>query len=512
VKEVKLTLARLSKGTAALTDAYDKAIQRIDGQMDGDKARAREVLSWITYAKRPLTTAELCCALAVEPEEAELDLENIPDVEDMLSVCAGLVVVDQESAVIRLVHYTTQEYFERIRDSQFPDAPLKVASACLTYLSFDVFKTGSCSSDEEFEERLKENKFLNYAAKHWGEHAAVVEKDVCALACSFLSNESLVSSTTQVLLAPTYKNRDYSKDYPRSSTGLHLAARLGLSVALEDMLPSQREETAILLGKKDSYGRTSLYLAAEYGHSGAVKLLLDKGADVNAHGGYYNNALQAASLRGHEAIVKLLLDKGANVNAQGGGYGNALQVASLEGHEAIVKLLLNKGADVNAQGGYYNNALQAALSKGHEAIVKLLLDKGADVNAQGEGYGNALQVASLRGHEAIVKLLLNKGANVNAQGGYLNNALQAASSGCHEAVVKLLLDKGADVNGNALQVASLRGHEAIVKLLLDKGADVNAQGRYGNALQAASSKGNEAIVKLLLDKSADPSAEGTDEL
>jgi hypothetical protein len=59
---------------------------------------------------------EMYCTLAVEPNEAELDLENIPDVEDLLSVCAGLVIIDQESAIIRLVHYTTQEYFERIRD------------------------------------------------------------------------------------------------------------------------------------------------------------------------------------------------------------------------------------------------------------------------------------------------------------------------------------------------------------------------------------------------------------
>jgi ankyrin repeat protein len=55
-----------------------------------------------------------------------------------------------------------------------------------------------------------------------------------------------------------------------------------------------------------------------------VKLLLKKGADVNAQGGFYSNALQAASEGGHEAIVKLLLKKGVNVNAQGGEFGNAL--------------------------------------------------------------------------------------------------------------------------------------------------------------------------------------------
>jgi ankyrin repeat protein len=42
-----------------------------------------------------------------------------------------------------------------------------------------------------------------------------------------------------------------------------------------------------------------------------VKDLLSKGADVNAQGGRYGNALQAASQRGHSAIVELLLSKGA---------------------------------------------------------------------------------------------------------------------------------------------------------------------------------------------------------
>jgi ankyrin repeat protein len=64
-----------------------------------------------------------------------------------------------------------------------------------------------------------------------------------------------------------------------------------------------------------------------------------------------------ASRGGHDKIVELLLDKGADVNAQGGEYGNALQAASLGGHDKIVELLLDKGADVNAQGGEYGNAL-----------------------------------------------------------------------------------------------------------------------------------------------------------
>ncbi|KAI1535686.1 Ank-2 multi-domain protein, partial [Pyrenophora tritici-repentis] len=92
----------------------------------------------------------------------------------------------------------------------------------------------------------------------------------------------------------------------------------------------------------------------------------------------------------------LLLDAGAEVNAQGGEYGNALYIASARGHEQVVKMLLDTGAD---------------LHEGHEQVVKTLLDKGADVNAQGGGYGNALQAASEGGHEQVVKMLLEAGAH-----------------------------------------------------------------------------------------------------
>ncbi|EMD59393.1 hypothetical protein COCSADRAFT_42902, partial [Bipolaris sorokiniana ND90Pr] len=174
-KEVKSTLTTLSKGAAALNDAYSEALERIEGQRTSHSKLAKNVLTWITFAKRPLTTAELCCALAVEPDEVELDPENKPDVDDIVSVCAGLVVVDQESAIIRLVHYTTQEYFERVSSRLNPDGQVEIAETCLTYLSFNVFESGSCATDEEFEERLSQHELLDYAAKYGGEHARSVD-------------------------------------------------------------------------------------------------------------------------------------------------------------------------------------------------------------------------------------------------------------------------------------------------------------------------------------------------
>ncbi|RYP70487.1 hypothetical protein DL771_005424 [Monosporascus sp. 5C6A] len=313
------------------------------------------------------------------------------------------------------------------------------------------------------------------------------------------------------------------------------------SPTLETLLTSQCFK--YLEGRKamSHIYKGALWAASAKGNEKMVKLLLDRGADVNVQGGNYGYVLQAAlysgnekvvqlllnkgaefnvqkyenDLRaaihsGNEKVVQLLLDKGAGVNLQEGQLGNALQTASSESNEKVVQLLLDNGADVTLQGGYYGNALQAASSKGYKKVVQLLLDNKANVNAQGGYFGNALQAASNIGDEKVVQLLLNKGTDVNLQGGYFGNALQAAARWDNKKVIQLLLDNGADVNlqggqyGNALQAASRMGNEKVVQLFLDKGADVNLQGgEYGNALEAASRMRNKKVVQLLLDNGAD---------
>lgn len=190
--------------------------------------------------------------------------------------------------------------------------------------------------------------------------------------------------------------------------------------------------------------------ASRLGDEKLLRLLLDRGTEVNLQGQWYGSALYEAVFRGHESIVKLLLEKGADVNpmsSNDSGYTNALTTASERGHERLVKLLLEHGADVNAQGGGYGNALQQAALSGHEKVIQLLLNSGADVNAQGGHYGNALQAAAANdGHDQIVQLLLDHGANVNAQGGFYGNALQAAKSTNLVRKMEILIDRGADAN------------------------------------------------------------------
>ena len=73
----------------------------------------------------------------------------------------------------------------------------------------------------------------------------------------------------------------------------------------------------------------TLYYASIAGLTEASYALLEMGADADAQGGKYANALQTASIGSHEVIAKLLIEKWADVNAQGGACGNALPPPSL---------------------------------------------------------------------------------------------------------------------------------------------------------------------------------------
>ena len=88
---------------AEVNATYDEAMNRIEGQSKDDRKLAKEILCWITYARRPLSLEELQHALAVSPGMTELDIGGLVDVSILTSVCAGLVIVEKQSAVVRLI-------------------------------------------------------------------------------------------------------------------------------------------------------------------------------------------------------------------------------------------------------------------------------------------------------------------------------------------------------------------------------------------------------------------------
>ena len=309
-KKIVLTkLDKLPKGSEALDQVYSGALERIDRQVDVDRQLARRALSWITYAQRQLTTKELCHAIAIEPGERFLDPNNINDIEDIVTVCAGLVTVDDESNIIRLVHYTTREYFERVR--WHPSAQEEMAAACLTYLTFHTFQSGRCNIDKDFEQRLVENPFFDYSARHWGKHIQPVES--CAfvsdLALDFLCNEALRDSAVQAAQIRIYHG--FPESPANRMSGLHLTALYGLRYLTERILTVERGDSDTGVDSRDDVGRTALHLAARGGNEAVARLLLEHGAAVDSRDGGGRTALRCAAHRGHKAVARLLLERGA---------------------------------------------------------------------------------------------------------------------------------------------------------------------------------------------------------
>ncbi|KAJ7016332.1 hypothetical protein C8F04DRAFT_1202503 [Mycena alexandri] len=509
----------LKEAPKDLYDSYHIALQQIEAQNEDNRKTARSTLLWVANAKRLLTVSELTTALAIKPGARSIDEDYLLDIETVLAVCAGLVTVDKESSVVRLVHYTTQEYLDKIQAEKFPDAQTEMTHTLLTFLTLDGYPDTSW----DFEDLPPLAEYSQYCIAHAAGQAEVQLREILL---KFLDWAFQWVNR----MNPGYQARKWDSKpwnyFPRPSepSALWIAAAANLV-----------ETTRFLLtgapSLQDSEG-SEIMVASYYGHKEIVSLLLEKGANVNATRGYgsalqtaaaggyteivdilLKNGANAAAAGGYTEIVNILLDEGADINAEGRLYGSTLQAAAAGGRTKIVSILLDKGADINAEGGHYGRTLQAAAVGGHTEIVDILLKRGADVNAVGGEYRSALQAAAAYGRTEIVHILLKKGADINAVGGYYGSALQAAAAGGHTKIVSMLLEMGADVNaaggeyGSALQAAAYAGHTEIVDILLKRGADVNAaRALYGSALQAATARDHTEIVYMLLEKGADVNA------
>lgn len=86
-----------------LDGTYDQTIERIRGQGKDYSELAMQVLLWISSALRPLSPVELQYAIAIQPGMTELDDEDLDEQDLMVSVCAGLVILDARTDTLRFV-------------------------------------------------------------------------------------------------------------------------------------------------------------------------------------------------------------------------------------------------------------------------------------------------------------------------------------------------------------------------------------------------------------------------
>ncbi|KAG8411883.1 hypothetical protein J3458_015178 [Metarhizium acridum] len=195
-------------------------------------------------------------------------------------------------------------------------------------------------------------------------------------------------------------------------------------------------QTGTEIDMQDADGRTPLMWAARYGQEAMARLLLEKGAHIDARCRTYGEtSLIWAARKGHGAVVELLLEEGADINARCSRYGQtALIWASGNGHEAVVRLLLDKGATDT----YDQTALICAANAGHEDVVWLLLARWPVIDARTEIGQTLLRIAVRHWFKPIVLLLPNNGADVNAKDELGRTMLFWAAETGHRGVLEVL--------------------------------------------------------------------------
>ncbi len=245
-----------------------------------------------------------------------------------------------------------------------------------------------------------------------------------------------------------------------------------------------------------------------------AQLLLDSGAQVNSHAGFYNTTpLHGAAEKGPLELVKLLVSKGAKVNAVDKEFSMPLAKAVQADNLEIAQFLLEQGADKTIN--HSDTEFQTAIFKARSAkMAQLLIANGANVSDRDKKGLSVLLHAVVRHLDFdLLKVLLQNGADINAQDKSGTTALLWAAQHPYERddknCVQFLLENGAKANvaNNQGETPLLVAEELdVLQALLTHGADVNAQNEDGQTALIYVAKMNAPVgekAKWLLEHGAD---------
>jgi ankyrin repeat protein len=258
-----------------------------------------------------------------------------------------------------------------------------------------------------------------------------------------------------------------------------MAARTGATGALRVLA-----EAGANVNAKESWGgTTALMWAVSEGHTDAAKLLVAAGADVNARSNY----VAAANGRGFEGRTPVAGRADPKSEEFASGWLTPLMLAAREGEPELARVLVDAGADVNAVAGDGKTALALSIFNGNYEVASLLVDRKADVNkADAQRFTPLFWAVDRRNMETapnfpwmvtvdplpLIRKLLDAGADPNA---LVNNTPRARM---REGSPRIVF-------ATALMRAAFAADLELVKLLLARGADASIISRDGETMVSA---------------------------
>lgn len=153
--------------------------------------------------------------------------------------------------------------------------------------------------------------------------------------------------------------------------------------------------------------------AAKRGDAAEITRLLDAGADINSAGGFWGNtALGWAADQGHIHCVRLLLERGAKIDATNSLGWSPLVNAIMSNQGETVDLLLEKGASITLKDGSGRTPLDNAVNYKMKEMVARLSKHTANLAAEREARQRARDELLRRAREEADRRASQEHANV----------------------------------------------------------------------------------------------------
>lgn len=293
-------------------------------------------------------------------------------------------------------------------------------------------------------------------------------------------------------------------------TALNLACRLGYVEVVEAMVNNLDNTSLLNLVHTDQAAKnTPLHIAAKFGYTAIVKLLLSKGVNVSLEDSSGNTAIQLSASAGHLDVLRILLEH--HLSRRGDFAPEDLGPGGEDTNNQNEEEMYKDPYTITALKEC-NELLCRAVTSGQLIVVRYLLNYmdsfhpsiPVQTSTPGE---NLLNIAASKGYTEIVRALLPR-FDPNVKNAENRTPLDLAVSGKHRDVIRLLLESGADPNVSdsdrwtPLHIAAESGLHEIFEDLLRSGGDVYARTILKEtALHLAVKFPN--IVRLLIDASAD---------
>lgn len=289
--DVKAKLDELHShvGIPISDEVYDQIYKMNVGEGAKTKQHVKRAFMFVLCSLKPLTVGELAQAVSIDEDGQSLLYVNR---DYILAICSNLIIANEQD-VVQFAFLLVSECLQS--SSRFADAysisqaHIQAAESCLTYIT-------------HYDYDLDKNSFGRYAICYWPFHCEQVpvnqrKERLGRLITNLLLNDkvsvefikwnnALSKIYTGVLVGgvyPSFSNIWRAKNSISSPRNPMLAAFIwGFSEIISDAL----EKGLASMEKSSTYCLLSgLYLASENGHETIIKLLLDKGADINAEGG-----------------------------------------------------------------------------------------------------------------------------------------------------------------------------------------------------------------------------------